>query len=59
MAEFLLEVGCEEMPASWLRGTTEQVRQRFTDAAGRERLAPDAVSAFSTSRSCALLSNFP
>jgi glycyl-tRNA synthetase beta chain len=50
VAEFLLEIGCEEMPASWLRGTTEQLRQRFTDAAGRERLDPEAVSAFSTPR---------
>jgi glycyl-tRNA synthetase beta chain len=54
VAEFLLEIGCEEMPASWLRGTTEQLRQRFTDIAGRERLEPEAVLACSTPRRLAL-----
>jgi glycyl-tRNA synthetase beta chain len=55
VAEFLLEIGCEEMPASWLRGTTEQLRQRFTDVASRERLDADAVSAFSTPRRLVLV----
>ena len=33
MPEFLLEIGVEEMPASWLPGLTEQMRQRFTELA--------------------------
>jgi glycyl-tRNA synthetase beta chain len=50
VAELLLEVGCEEMPASWISGLTEQVRQRFTEAAGRERLEPRDVRAFGAPR---------
>ena len=50
MAELLLEVGCEEMPASWISGLTEQLRQRFIDAAGRERLEPGGVRAFGAPR---------
>jgi glycyl-tRNA synthetase beta chain len=50
VAEFLLEVGCEEMPARWLPGLTEQLRQRFAEAAARERLVPEGVRAFSTPR---------
>jgi glycyl-tRNA synthetase beta chain len=36
--EFLLEIGTEELPAPWLEGLGEQLRQRFVDAAQRERL---------------------
>ncbi|MGE5125302.1 MAG: glycine--tRNA ligase subunit beta, partial [Betaproteobacteria bacterium] len=38
------EIGFEEMPAPWLPGLAEQLRARFDEAAGRERLSPaDAV----------------
>ena len=50
MADLLLEVGCEEMPASWIPGLTEQLRQRFTELAGRERLEPGDVRAFGAPR---------
>ena len=50
MPEFLLEVGGEAMPAGWLSGLTEQLRQRFTEMADRERLVPEQVRAFSTPR---------
>jgi glycyl-tRNA synthetase beta chain len=53
--ELLLEVGCEEMPASWLPGLTEQLGQRFTEIATRERLEPSAVRAFSTPRRLVLV----
>jgi glycyl-tRNA synthetase beta chain len=49
-AEFLLELGCEEMPAPWLPGLTAQLRERFSEGASRERLYPDDVQAFSTPR---------
>jgi len=55
VAEFLLEIGGEEMPASWLPGLTEQLRQRFVEIAGRERLAPDAVRAFGAPRRLVLV----
>jgi glycyl-tRNA synthetase beta chain len=48
--EFLLEVGVEEMPASWLPGLTEQLRQRFVELAQREHLAPEAIASYSTPR---------
>jgi glycyl-tRNA synthetase beta chain len=48
--EFLLEIGVEEMPASWLPGLTEQMRQRFSEIAEREHLDPQAVASYSTPR---------
>ncbi|HEU0093605.1 MAG TPA: glycine--tRNA ligase subunit beta [Vicinamibacteria bacterium] len=50
MPEFLFETGVEEMPASWLPGLTEQMRQRFSEIAEREHLAPQSVASFSTPR---------
>jgi glycyl-tRNA synthetase beta chain len=48
--EFLLEVGCEEIPAPWLPDLTAQLARRFTELAGKERLEPSNVEAFSTPR---------
>ena len=50
MAEFLLEVGCEEIPASWLGGITSELGQRFADLASAEYLEPRDVQAHSTPR---------
>ena len=50
MPEFLLEIGVEEMPASWLPGLTEQMRQRFSEIAERDHLGPQAVVSCSTPR---------
>ena len=55
MAELLLEIGAEEMPASWISGVTEQLRQRFTEAAGRERLEPSDVRAYGAPRRLVLV----
>ena len=44
VAELLLEIGFEEMPAPWLPGLAEQLRARFLEAAAREFLeAKDAA----------------
>jgi len=48
--EFLLEIGVEEMPARWLPGLTEQMRQRFTELAQASLLVPERVQSFSTPR---------
>jgi len=48
--EFLLEIGVEEMPASWLPGLTEQMRQRFSELAQASLLVPERVQSFSTPR---------
>jgi len=49
-AEFLLEIGCEEMPAPWLPGLREQLAQRFCEAAEREHLRPSPVRSAGTPR---------
>jgi len=44
VAELLLEIGFEEMPAPWLPGLADQLRTRFVESAARESLdAKDAV----------------
>ncbi len=48
--EFLLEIGCEEIPAGWLAGLSEQLRQRFTELASREQLEPSGVRVLWTPR---------
>jgi glycyl-tRNA synthetase beta chain len=45
-----LEIGVEEMPASWLPGLTEQMRQRFSELAQASLLVPERVQSFSTPR---------
>jgi glycyl-tRNA synthetase beta chain len=52
--EFLLEVGCEELPAPWLEGLGEQLRQRFADTAQRERLGGQDARVWWTPRRLAL-----
>jgi glycyl-tRNA synthetase beta chain len=49
-AEFLLEIGCEEMPAPWLPGLREQLALRFREAAEREHLRPSQVRSAGTPR---------
>ncbi len=44
MAEFLLEIGCEEIPASWLAGIAKQLGERFSESAAKEVLSPSGVS---------------
>jgi len=56
MAEFLLEVGVEELPAAWLPGLMEQLRQRFDDLAAAEHLSPSGSIALSTPRRLVLRS---
>jgi glycyl-tRNA synthetase beta chain len=48
--EFLLEVGCEELPAGWLAGVSRQLGQRFEEAAAREHLGPSNLRVCSTPR---------
>jgi glycyl-tRNA synthetase beta chain len=50
LPEFLLEVGFEEMPAPWLPGLVEQVRQRFDELAGAEHLSPADTVTLATPR---------
>src|SRR5215468_2731076 len=59
MPEFLLEIGCEEMPASWLPGLTEQMRERFADLCEKEFLAAETVEGFSTPRRLGVVASVP
>ena len=59
MAELLIEIGFEEMPAPWLPGLAEQLRKHFVDAAAREFLEAKAVSVAWTPRRLALRAELP
>lgn len=49
--ELLLEIGTEELPASWLPGLTRQIRDGLDGALRSHRLLPDApVESYSTPR---------
>lgn len=48
--EFLLEIGCEEIPASWLPGLTRQLSERIESLAAEQFLEPRDVEAYSTPR---------
>ncbi len=49
--ELLLEIGCEELPASWLPGLTQQVGDVLAAQLGAHRLLPEAASeTYSTPR---------
>lgn len=57
MADFLLEIGLEEVPARMIAGAEAELGRRLTDLLTRERLlGPDAkISTFSTPRRLAVL----
>ena len=49
--ELLLEIGCEELPASWLPALTAQLGDVIAAALGERRLAPEGpVETYSTPR---------
>ena len=55
MAEFLLEIGFEEMPAPWLAGLADQLQTKFTALADGEQLAPADARVLWTSRRLVLV----
>lgn len=56
MPEFLLEIGTEEMPAGWLPGLMEQLRQRFDELASAQHVSPAGTVSLSTPRRLVLRS---
>jgi glycyl-tRNA synthetase beta chain len=53
--ELLLEIGCEELPASWLPGLTTQIGEVLAAQLREHRLQPDApVETYSTPRRLAV-----
>jgi glycyl-tRNA synthetase beta chain len=56
MADFLLEIGTEEIPARMIAGAQEELQRRVSDLLSRERLtASGAVSSVDTPRRLAVL----
>ena len=56
MADFLLEIGCEEVPARMIDGAEAELARRVGDLLARERLsAATRIEAYSTPRRIAVL----
>ena len=55
MAEFLLEIGMEEIPARFLLDLSQQLEKRVADFLAEERLAFESLSAYATPRRLAVL----
>lgn len=56
MADFLLEIGCEEIPARMIDGAREELARRVAELLSRERLVESpAVEPYSTPRRIAVL----
>ena len=50
VAEFLLEIGCEEIPARFLPGASQQLKQNIQQVLSGHSLGFDAIEAYSTPR---------
>src|SRR5579863_1175619 len=60
MADFILEIGCEEIPARMIDAASAELRERVGALLLRERLAAGEVTGFDTPRRLAVLvSNIP
>jgi glycyl-tRNA synthetase beta chain len=55
MPDFLLEIGCEEIPARMIDAASEELRQRVSALLSRERLSAGEVTHFDTPRRLAVM----
>jgi glycyl-tRNA synthetase beta chain len=55
VAEFLFEIGFEEMPAPWLSGLADQLHSKFASTAAELQLAPEGVRVLWTARRLVLV----
>src|SRR5450432_4212604 len=55
MADFLLEIGCEEIPARMIDAASAELERRVNDLLTRERLQTGSTSRFDTPRRLAVL----
>src|SRR5215469_4547442 len=55
MPDFLLEIGCEEIPARMIDAASQELRERVSALLALERLAADEVTTFDTPRRLALI----
>src|SRR5580692_481085 len=57
MPDFLLEIGCEEIPARMIEAASEELRERVAALLSRERLSGGEVTHFDTPRRLAVLAS--
>jgi len=57
MPDFLLEIGCEEIPARMIDAASQELRERVSVLLNRERLASSDVATFDTPRRLAVLAS--
>jgi glycyl-tRNA synthetase beta chain len=57
MPDFLLEIGCEEIPARMIEAASAELRERITELLHRERLGGREVTSFDTPRRLAVLAS--
>jgi glycyl-tRNA synthetase beta chain len=55
MPDFLLEIGCEEIPARMIDAASAELRDRVSELLRRERLAGGEVTSFDTPRRLAVM----
>ncbi len=55
MPDFLLEIGCEEIPARMIGAASEELRERVAALLSRERLSGGEVTHFDTLRRLAVM----
>jgi glycyl-tRNA synthetase beta chain len=57
MPDFLLEIGCEEIPARMINAGADELRNRVADLLKRERLGGREISALDTPRRLAVMAS--
>jgi glycyl-tRNA synthetase beta chain len=55
MPDFLLEIGCEEIPARMIDAASQELRERVAGMLNRERLGGGEISSFETPRRLAVM----
>jgi glycyl-tRNA synthetase beta chain len=55
MPDFLLEIGCEEIPARMIDAASAELRERVSELLRRERLAGGEITSFDTPRRLAVM----
>jgi glycyl-tRNA synthetase beta chain len=57
MPDFLIEIGCEEIPARMIDAASQELRDRVSALLARERLAASEISNFDTPRRLAVIAS--
>ncbi len=57
MPDFLLEIGCEEIPARMIDAASQELRERVSALLSRERLAAGEIAHFDTPRRLAVMAS--